>query len=263
MTNEERDLIAQFIQRVGGQPAGGGFAGSVPATSALPPIDREADALLADLFQRVPEARYRVTQYAFVQEHALAEAQNTIRQLQAQLAQVQAQAQTQPAPSPWGAMPQRGYPQQPQAYAPAPQPQSAPGQQPGMFQQQGTGFLGSALRTAAGVAGGIFAADALMGLFGGRGGGFGGGFGGGGFGGGGFTGGGNTTIIQNNYGNGGNDPLGAGGNPNDQGAGWTDTQGGADPGGWTDASAGDPGGFDPGSDMGGDAGGFDSDPNSV
>ena len=235
MTNEERDLIAQFIQRVGGQPAGGSFAGSVPATSALPPIDREADALLADLFQRFPEARYRVTQYAFVQEHALAEAQNTIRQLQAQVTQVQAQTQAQPASSPWGAAAQRGYPQPPPAYA--------PGQQPGMFQQQGTGFLGSALRTAAGVAGGIFAADALMGLFGGR---------GGGFGGGGFAGGGNTTIIENNYGSAGNDPWGAGGIPNDQGAGWTDTQGGADPGG-----------FDTGPDMGGDAGGFDSDPNSV
>ena len=49
---------------------------------------------------------------------------------------------------------QQGYPQQqPQyqqpQYAPPP-PQYAPGYQPGMFQQRGSGFLGTALTTAAG-----------------------------------------------------------------------------------------------------------------
>src|SRR6185295_16938870 len=105
MTNEERDLITRFIQRVGGA-ATGGFAGSVPATQpALPPVDREADALLADLFTRYPEARYRISQMAFVQEHALAEAQNQINQLQYALQQMQ-QQQAPAAPaagSPWGA----------------------------------------------------------------------------------------------------------------------------------------------------------------
>ena len=246
MTNEERDLITQFIQRVGGPAAGSGFAGSVPATTGLPPIDGAADALLADLFQRFPQARYRVTQYAFVQEHALAEAQNTIRQLQAQL--TQAQAQMQPpapvAPSPWGAAAQRGYPQPP-AYATA-QP---PSPQPGMFQQQGSGFLGSALRTAAGVAGGIFAADALMGLFGGHGG-LGGGFAGGGLG-------------------AGSSPWGAGADPYDQGGAPKDFDQGAG-GGWTDGSGApdtNPGadaGADTGPDQGGiDQGGFDGDPNSI
>ncbi len=43
-----------------------------------------------------------------------------------------------------------------------------------MFQPQGSGFLGGALRTAAGVAGGVVAGQALMSLFeGNRGGGFG------------------------------------------------------------------------------------------
>jgi hypothetical protein len=196
MTNEERDLISNFVQRVGGRPASsGGFAGSVPAVGApnLPPVDPEADRLLADLFARFPEARYRITQLAFVQEHALAEATNQIAQLQAALQQVQ-QAQAAPPPqqasSPWGqpaaAQPQPapsrglfgglfgGSPQpapQPQ-YAPqyaqpqmAPQPQYAPGYQPGMFQRQGSGFLGSALTTAAGVAGGMMAANALTSLF--------------------------------------------------------------------------------------------------
>jgi len=212
MTNEERDLISKFVQRVGGPPAtSGGFAGSVPTTGGtpLPPVDPEADSLLSDLFTRYPEARYRMTQFAFVQEHAVAAATNQISQMQAQIQQLQQQIQTQAqqpaAPqqqaSPWGnqaqqpqqqpqqqqaPQPSRGMfgglfgggqqaPQQPQyqqpAYAPQPQmqqPQYAPGYQPGMFQRSGSGFLGSALTTAAGVAGGMMAANALSGLFSGN-----------------------------------------------------------------------------------------------
>jgi hypothetical protein len=198
MTNEERDLITRFIQRVGGVPAGS-LGASVPATQPaqpLPPVDKEADALIADLFNRYPEARYRITQLAFVQEHALVEAQNMINRLQWELQQAK-QTQGQPQQSsPWGAgaQPQqsRGFfsglfgggqqqqppPPPPPQYAPPP-PQYPPGYQPGMFAQRGSGFLGSALTTAAGVAGGLVAGEALMNLFRGGGGGFGGGFGGG------------------------------------------------------------------------------------
>ena len=112
MTNEERDIINQFITRVGGAPAGGQpggqpsqFGGSVPATAqpALPPVDPEADSLIRQSFQRYPEAPYRITQLAFVQEHALAEAQNRLQRLewelqQAQQAAQQAQQQPQQAP---------------------------------------------------------------------------------------------------------------------------------------------------------------------
>jgi hypothetical protein len=198
MTNEERDIISQFIARVAGaqQPAQPSFSsGSVPATTqpALPPIDREADALIADLFQRYPEARYRITQLAFVQEQALIEAQNRIKRLEWELQQAKQalqqaqQAQQQgsrsggglfgglfgggsrgnqapPQGGPWnqgGAQPY--YPQS----APPP-PQYPPNYQPGMFQQRGTGFLGSALTTAAGVAGGVVAGNALMSLFSGN-----------------------------------------------------------------------------------------------
>lgn len=184
MTNEERDIIASFIARVGGgaQPGQTPWGGSVPATTqpALPPVDREADAFIGELFNRFPEARYRLTQLAFVQEHALAEAQNRIQRLEADLQQArQAQPQQQgggffsglfgggqrpgSAPPPvWN----QGAPQpQPQPqYAPPP-PQYAPGYQPGMFQRGGSGFLGSALTTAAGVAGGMVVGNALMGLF--------------------------------------------------------------------------------------------------
>ena len=201
MNTEERDLITRFIQRVGGAAAPASGFGSVPTTQStppLPPIDREADALIGELFARYPEARYRITQLAFVQEHALVEAQNRIDQLQWQLNQLQQQqaaAPTQPPsqpPSPWGQaaqqpqaapQPSRGLfgglfganrqaepapmPQQyaPQPYNQPPQPQYAPGYQPGMFQNRGSGFLGSALTTAAGVAGGMVAGHALMNMF--------------------------------------------------------------------------------------------------
>ena len=271
MTDEERTIITGFIQRVGGvvPPAA---AGSVPATAApLPPVDPDADRLIGDLFTQYPGARYRLTQTAFVQDHALAEAHNQIAQLQYALQQAQA-AQTQqapaqiapPAPSPWGAAAQQPQPapqpsrglfgglfgggqpqaQQPQyqqpQYAPPPQPQYAPGYQPGMFQRQGSGFLGSALTTAAGVAGGMVAGNALMGMFSGN-------HGGGMFGGGGFQ------QPQGDYGQSssqGGDPYGGAAGTNDQG---TNGQGG-------DVSGSDSGS---GSDTGSDSGWTDSGPDDL
>ncbi len=198
MTSEERDLITRFIERASGGP---GQPTGQPSGQPLPPLDPEADRLIADLFARYPEARYRITQMAMVEEHALVEAQNRIARLQWEVQQLRA-AQAGPAApggSPWGegaAPPQQprgflsglfggGGPARPAApppqYAPPP-PQYPPGYNPGMFPSQGSGFLGSALRTAAGVAGGVLAADALTSLFSGRHegiGGFGGGWGGG------------------------------------------------------------------------------------
>jgi len=235
MTNEERDIITQFIARVGGaQAAQPSFSGSVPATTtpALPPVDPEADRFIADLFTRYPEARYRITQLAFVQEHALAEAQNRLQRMEWEVQQARQQAQqapqqqggssggffgglfgggSRPVPPPpqqaaptWNQGPQQGYQQAP----PPPQQQYAPSYQPGMFQRSGSGFLGSALTTAAGVAGGLVAGNALMSLFSGSRG-EGGGFGGAG----------NTTVIENNPWGGG-----TGANPGyvDQGT-WNDT----------------------------------------
>ncbi len=248
MTSEERDLIARFIARVGGQsqPQGGGFGSSVPATTqpSLPPIDPEADRFIAQNLTQYPEARYRITQMAVVQEAALAESQNRIKRLEWELQQAQAQMQqSQQAPRGGGLFgglfgggarqgaPQQGYGQQ-QGYqmGPPPQPAYSPGYQPGMFQRQGgSGFLGSALTTAAGVAGGMVAGNALMDMFGGHheGGGFGGGQDGGGFGG----------------DAGGASPWGAGG-------------GGADPFGGQGTDV-DPN-FNGAPDAGGSDGGFDS-----
>ncbi len=269
MTNEERDLISQFVARVGGNAAGG-FSRSVPSTqSSLPPIDPEADRFIGEQFATHPEARYRVTQMAVVQEAALAEAASRMQRMQAELDSLRQQMQQAPqqgqsrgflgglfgggqsAPSPqqqqspWN----QGRPNQPQ-YAPqaAYAPQYPPNVQPGTFQNSGSGFLGSALKTAAGVAGGVVAGNLLMDMFSGHGGGLGGGFGGGGFGGAGMPG--DTTII-NNYGDQGGGYPDAGG----ASAGWDNsTQGGGDQG-WTDNSQDSGGGWDGGAQDSG--GGFD------
>lgn len=190
MTNEEREIISQFIARVGGATAQRSFAGgSVPATQqpALPPVDREADQFIAQNLDRYPEARYRITQLAFVQERALIEAQNRIKRLEWELQQAQQAAQQSPqrpaggggffsglfggnrqqagGPPPGGAWGgQQQYQQQYQHAAPPP-PQYPPNYQQGMLPRSGSGFLGSALTTAAGVAGGMVAGNALMSLF--------------------------------------------------------------------------------------------------
>ena len=279
MTNEERDLITQYIERVSGRAAAAP-SGSVPATiPALPQIDPDADRLIGDLMARYPEARYRLTQTAFVQEHALMEAQNRIQQMEWELNQTRqalAQAQQQgpqqgqqrpggffsglfgggarPAgpPPQYAQQPPPGYgqPASPQPGSPpqsgspwggAPPPQYAPGYQPGMFAQRGgSGFLGSALTTAAGVAGGLVVGNALMNMFSGH-----SGMGMGGMGmGGGFAG-------------GQMPPQGAWANPDAGGQGYVeqgtwstpDAGGGTDQadGGWsTDDNSGGGGGWDTG-----------------
>jgi len=218
MTNEERDIINQFIARVGGAQGQPSFGGSVPATTqpALPPVDREADALIAEQFQRYPEARYRITQLAFVQEHALVEAQNRIKRMEWELQQAQQAAQqaqpsapqqqapsgggffsglfgggsrqqsAPPPPQPSPVWNQGAPAQQPYYQSAPPPPQYPPNYQQGVFQRGGSGFLGSALTTAAGVAGGVVAGNALMNLFSGHHGGDEYGGGGGGWGGGGM-----------------------------------------------------------------------------
>lgn len=185
MNNEERDLISKFVARVGGAPQGS--FGSVPGTRpSLPAIDPEADQFIAQQFQQVPEARYRITQMAVVQEAALVEAQNRIQQLQFQLQQAQQalqQAQQQQKSGSGGGFlgglfgggqraPQQtppGWGGNTQAPPQPPQYQQMPyGMQPSTFQRGGSGFLGSALTTATGVAGGMLAANALTSLFSGH-----------------------------------------------------------------------------------------------
>lgn len=157
MTPQERDIITQFVERAtraGGQP-----------------IDQEADRLLAELFARHPEARYRIAQTAFIQEHALAEAQNRIRQLEWQL-QNQAGMQGQPQQAPQsrgflGGLFGGGQPQpqtQPmRPMGPPPQPIQAPNAAALQQAQGRPGFLGTAAMTAVGVVGGVLLGNAIAG----------------------------------------------------------------------------------------------------
>ena len=260
MTNEERDLISKFVARVsgGGQ---GGFSRAVPTTGpSLPPIDLEADRYIAEQFQAYPEARYRITQMAVVpgsrvgrgrQPHPAIAAGAPAGAAAAIIGTAQSKgffgglfgggAAPQQS-SPWN----QGGPQQ--QYAPPQQPQYAtppnypPNMQPGMFRQGGSGFLGSALSTAAGVAGGVVGANLLMDMFSGHSGAGGGGLFGGGVGGGaGMP---QETIINNNYGDAGN----AGGWDNNAqsapDAGWDNSAPDNSGGGWDDNSAGGGGGWD-------------------
>jgi hypothetical protein len=171
MTDEEKRIITAFVERLSGNAAVQGAASGPWGASAaqkpnLPPMDPDADRLIGELFARYPEARYRITQSAFAQEAALVEANNRIQQLEweAEAARREGQAQkggmlgglfggNRPAPMP-----------------PRPQPYYPPGHNPQALQQRpGGGFLGTALATAAGVAGGIMLGNMLMGALGGGG----------------------------------------------------------------------------------------------
>ena len=174
MTDEERRIITDYVMRVAGvqqaAPASSGpWGGRVPQTGAapaqpLPPVEPQADALIAQLFQQYPEARFRLTQTAFVQEHALVAAQNRIQELEWELENANRQAQ---------AAQNRGFlgfgGSRPAPMPPRPQPMQAPG---GALPagRQGPGFLATAAMTAAGVAGGIILGNMLMNAFSGSGG---------------------------------------------------------------------------------------------
>lgn len=186
MNDQERQLITDFVRRVAGadRPSGGPspWAGqqqqAAPTSPPLPPVDRDADGLILELFNKHPEARYRVTQTAFVQEHALAEAQNRIQQLEYELERTRREAQAAPSGGGGflGGLFGGGRPAPQQPMPPPPQPVHAPGYQPGMFgdprQQQGRsgmGFLGTAGAAMAGVAGGMVAGSVLSSMMGGGG----------------------------------------------------------------------------------------------
>jgi hypothetical protein len=174
MQSEEQRLIDGLFSRL------------QQAESNTAPRDAEAERVIQAHIRQQPSAPYYMAQAMIIQEAALTKLNAQVQELQQQVQQLQQQAQTakpqstgflaglfgggtsqpepqrqasqgsQPIPGTqgWGSQPQQQqYAQQPQQQAPA---QAAPQQQ---------GFLGSALRTAAGVAGGVVLADMLTGMF--------------------------------------------------------------------------------------------------
>ena len=157
MTPQERDLIEGLFQRL--------------KASEVPEKDREAERLIQARLAGQPSAPYQLVQTVLVQDHALTAAQARIEQLEKELAdhpaqpaaggtsflggllggnRWNAQAAAQPAPA---TAPRSSVPITAPAAATAPAPAFG-----------GGSFLGSALTTAAGVAGGALLYDGLRSL---------------------------------------------------------------------------------------------------
>lgn len=162
MQSEEQQLIENLFSRL------------KQAETQSGPRDAGAEQLIKQHLQNQPGAPYYMSQAILIQEAALKKLNAQVTDLENLLAQAQQQqapqqssggflsslfgggsrpaAQQQPA---WGNPP----PQPQQQYAPPPQQQYAPPA------ARGTGFLGGALQTAVGVAGGVVMADMLTSMF--------------------------------------------------------------------------------------------------
>jgi uncharacterized protein len=179
MTPEERQLITGLFDRMRGYP--------------LAEKDGEAEALINQQVASLRDAPYMLVQSVLVQEHALQQGDARIKDLEEQVRQLESEARPQqPAGSGSflgglfggrpGADPARGPTSVPaigsratpsaydsrQGWGP-----QGPAQQPGgpfaqAAQPGGGGFLRSAMATAAGVAGGVLAANAISNMLGGH-----------------------------------------------------------------------------------------------
>lgn len=184
MTPEERTLLNDLFQRL--------------RQAENQPRDPDAERFIRETIQAQPAAPYYMAQSLLVQEHALTTAQQRIAELERQVKEAQERPQggagvgsflgnalgfgrrdeprpaPQPGPQPggpWGAPAQPPAYAQPQAARPgpwggAPGGYAAPAPAPGFAPQQAGGgsFMGGALQTAAGVAGGMLAASAISSL---------------------------------------------------------------------------------------------------
>jgi hypothetical protein len=193
MNNQERQVIADIFQRL--------------EQVADQPRDQEAERFIADKIRQQPYAPYAMAQALYVQEQALTNLHGQVQQLEDELERLQNQprqsggllsslfggggrepeprrpmgapfGQPQGGPygppggqaGPWGGQPMGGQPMGGQPMAG--QQGMLGGGQPGPFgaQRGGSGFLGTAMMTAAGVAGGMMLGNALSSAFGGSGG---------------------------------------------------------------------------------------------
>lgn len=181
MNHEEQNLIDGLFTRLRQAEAEGA------------PRDAQAQAHIAGLVQQHAAAPYYMAQAILVQEAALKRLDEQNRQLQAELAEAKARAAS-PAPAQQGSggflssifgssSSRQAAPSQP-AVAPPPVPASSGGWRdgPGVAPQSNWGapppvpqaaparsgassFLGGALQTAAGVAGGVMLAQGISSLF--------------------------------------------------------------------------------------------------
>ena len=167
MTPEERQLISELFDRM--------------RSYGAPEKDREAEDLIYRSVRANPDAPYLLVQSVLVQEQALQQADERIRDLEARLRELEEPQQRSSGSflgmrSPWGrseptrgsSVPTIGSRAAPSGYeAPQQRPWSQP--QAPMQQQpaQGGGFMRTALSAAAGVAGGMLLADGIRSMMGG------------------------------------------------------------------------------------------------
>ena len=158
MQSQEQQLIKSLFSRL------------KQAETQSGPRDAAAEKLIQQQLQQQPGAPYYMAQSILIQEAALKQLNNRVSELEARLAQQPQQSSggflsglfgggnhqqqpAQPQQSAWNNAPQQ---QQP-GYAPAPAQAAAP--------SATRGFLGGALQTAVGVAGGVVMADMLTSMF--------------------------------------------------------------------------------------------------
>ncbi|MCC3717276.1 DUF2076 domain-containing protein [Rouxiella badensis] len=177
MQSEEQRLIEGLFSRL------------QQAESNTAPRDAEAERLIQSYVSKQPSVPYYMAQAMIIQEAALKRLNAQVQDLQQQVAQLQNQLQTQAQNSKpqstgflAGLFGGGGQPQNQQSSGSGPIPgtqqnngwgnNAAPAQP--AYQQApptaaaapiGSGFIGGALKTAAGVAGGVVLADMLTGMF--------------------------------------------------------------------------------------------------
>ncbi len=196
MTPDERKLLNDLARNI--------------AQAPTPPRDPEAEDIIRTQIGQRPDALYLMTQTVLIQNLALQRAQQQIQDLQSR----GAQGQVTGASSWLGQQQSPGYAGgggQQQYSAPAPAQYAAPGSGFG----GGSSFLRGAAQTAAGVAAGTLAAEAIGSMFSHPGGGF--------FGGNEFMGGGagmapREEIVNNYY----DSPSGSGNAAGDEGNNFAD-----------------------------------------
>jgi len=194
MTPEERQLIADLFDRM--------------RSTDLHEKDREAESMINQAARSTPDAVYKMVQSVLILEHTLNEANYRIEELEARVQELEnyGRPQQQPQqssggflgglfgggarPAPQSQQGYRGAQSVPSAgqYAPrtaspwsqqAPMPPQGnygqPAAQPGPYaqpqsppQRTGGGFMRTAAMTAAGVAGGVLAANAISSMLGGN-----------------------------------------------------------------------------------------------
>ena len=164
MTPQERDLIQSLLGRLQQQ--------------ANQPKDREAEELINRGMAALPDAPYLLVQTVLIQDMALSEAQNRIRELE-QRQGAPAPAATSflsgargsvPSTGPWGRPAQPAPAAAPPPVwnqAAAPPPQAVPqAMAPLASPSASSGFLRQAATTAAGIAGGALLFEGIRSMFG-------------------------------------------------------------------------------------------------